>query len=296
VPLDPGKYWYKFIVDGGWMTDPDNRLRETDPEGNENSVYYKPNVTFRLTGHTANKDAFLSGSFNNWNPGELPMQKDPTGWTIQLYLADGTHTYKFVVDGKWTEDPANSERVADGQKGFNSILRLGKPHVFELKGYTGARNVTLYGNFNDWRPNEWHMRKTPDGWVLPYTLGPGNYEYRFNVDGKSIADPANPLFVNDRHLKTTNSYLIIQPNYTFRLTGYPDAKEISLAGDFNNWTPGALKMSHAGNTWSFDIHLSTGKHLYKFVVDGHWTKDPENPLWEENEYNTDNSVLWMEEK
>ncbi len=29
LPLKPGKYTYKFIVDGRWMTDPSNRQRET---------------------------------------------------------------------------------------------------------------------------------------------------------------------------------------------------------------------------------------------------------------------------
>jgi hypothetical protein len=296
VRLGPGKYWYKFIVDGGWTTDPDNTLDETDPNGNVNSVYYKPNVTFTLPGHTGNKDAFLTGSFNNWNPGELPMQRTPTDWTIQLYLAEGTYTYKFVVDGKRIEDPANSNRAPDEHNGFNSVFRLGNPHLFTLRGYHTAKTVMLAGTFNGWRTNEWYMHKTADGWELPYTLGPGNYEYRFIIDGKWIDDPANPLFVYNRDHHVANAYLIIQPNYTFRLRGYPDAGQVCLAGDFNDWTPNSLKMKRVGDAWVFKIHLSVGKHLYKFVVDGHWIKDPDNPLWEENEYNTDNSVLWWEDK
>lgn len=296
IPLGPGKYWYKFIVDGNWTTDRDNNLTETDLHGNVNSVYFKPNVTFTLAGHLAARDAFLTGSFCNWNPGELPMQKGPDGWTIQLYLAEGTYTYRFLVDGKLMEDPANSDRIPDRNKGYNSIFRLGQPHLFTLKGYPRAANVALAGTFNGWQPNEWYMHKTAGGWQLPYTLGPGNYQYRFVVDGKWVTDPSNPLFIYNRAHHVANSFLIIQPNYTFRLTGYPDAQEVFLAGDFNDWTPNSLKMARVGNTWVFHIHLSTGKHLYKFIVDGRWIKDPDDPLWEENEYNTDNSVLWMEEK
>ena len=33
VSLRPGKYWYKFIVNGNWITDPDNLITENDGRG-----------------------------------------------------------------------------------------------------------------------------------------------------------------------------------------------------------------------------------------------------------------------
>jgi CubicO group peptidase (beta-lactamase class C family) len=42
VDLKPGKYLYKFIVDGNWITDPANPATETDDRGNINSVMTKP--------------------------------------------------------------------------------------------------------------------------------------------------------------------------------------------------------------------------------------------------------------
>lgn len=36
--LKPGKYQYKFIVDGQWRTDPLNRLTIRNPFGSENSI------------------------------------------------------------------------------------------------------------------------------------------------------------------------------------------------------------------------------------------------------------------
>ena len=292
VVLEPGKYWYKFIIDGGWTTDPNNALNEDDGEGNTNSVYYKTNRVFVFTGFLGARDAYLSGSFNEWNPGELPMDKGPFGWSINVYLAEGTYTYKFVVDGKWYVDPRNNNRLPDGHGGFNSMLRLGKPYLFALRGYATAKSVVLAGSFNGWKTYELFLHRTATGWELPYTLGPGNYGYRFIVDGKWITDPANPLFINDNH--TANSYLIVGANYVFRLQGYEQAKTVFLAGDFNNWTPDALAMKRVGNAWVFRVHLSVGKHLYKFVVDGQWIKDPADELWEGNEYGTDNSVIWWE--
>ena len=38
VELEPGQYQYKFIVDGQWILDPANPNKETDLQGNDNSV------------------------------------------------------------------------------------------------------------------------------------------------------------------------------------------------------------------------------------------------------------------
>ncbi|HYG81923.1 MAG TPA: serine hydrolase, partial [Pyrinomonadaceae bacterium] len=41
VDLKPGKYTYKFVIDGNWITDPANPERENDGQGNINSVLLK---------------------------------------------------------------------------------------------------------------------------------------------------------------------------------------------------------------------------------------------------------------
>lgn len=94
--------------------------------------------------------------------------------------------------------------------------------------------------------------------------------------------------------RTGNAYFIIQPNYTFRLKGFNNAKNVFLAGDFNDWSPDTFLMKREGDEWVFTVHLSPGKHVYKFVVDGKWILDPGNKLWEQNEHDTGNSVLWIE--
>lgn len=38
INLNGGKHHYKFIVDGEWITDPDNSVKEYDYSGNINSV------------------------------------------------------------------------------------------------------------------------------------------------------------------------------------------------------------------------------------------------------------------
>jgi len=294
VKLGPGKYWYKFIIDGGWTPDPDNELSEDDLRGNINSVYYKTNTVFTLNRFLNARQVYLAGSFNQWDTRNLGMARTIDGWRAELYLSEGTHRYKYFVDGVAYQDPNNSQQLPDGHRGYNSVLRIGKSHLFKLKGYGSAQEVILSGTFDDWHEHELPMKRTETGWALSYTLGPGNYEYKFIVDGKWIVDPENPYFVRHEDASTDNSYLIIGPNHTFHLPGFDSAQRVYLAGDFNNWTPDALQMKRIGNEWVFPIHLSVGKHLYKYIVDGKWIIDPSNPLWEGNEYNTQNSVIWTE--
>jgi len=292
VTLSPGKYWYKFIVDGNWTVDKDNGLAENDGMGNNNSVYYKPNYTFKLNGFEQAKWVFLSGSFNGWEPRQLALNKTTGGWTLPLYLAKGTHTYRFIANGKWMADPFNADRLPNEFNEFNSVIRIGTPYVFRLPGYQDAKEVVLAGSFNNWREDELFLEKTDTGWVLPYTLGPGNYEYRFKVNGKSINYPANET-TGYGQSKQRNARLVIGANYTFRLKGHAGAANVFLAGDFNNWSPNSFAMQKVDNEWTLRVNLSPGKHTYKFVVDGEWIRDPGNELWEQNEYSSGNSVIWF---
>lgn len=77
---------------------------------------------------------------------------------------------------------------------------------------------------------------------------------------------------------------------TFRLKGYASAKNIVVAGGFNDWSTASAKMKRVGNEWVVETEAEPGKHLYKFVVDGQWILDPANKqtAWE-NGY--ENSVV-----
>jgi len=71
------------------------------------------------------------------------------------------------------------------------------------------------------------------------------------------------------------------------------AKEVRLAGEFNDWDPFGYSLSHTGNEWHVSMRLKPGKYLYKFLVDGQWIRDPGNRQWEQNDFGTGNSVLWI---
>lgn len=294
VKLAPGKHWYKFIIDGRWTIDRDNKLVENDGKGNDNSVYYKPNYIFRSHSFLNSKELFVAGSFNNWNATEVRLAKTDNGWATAVYLADGTYTYRFIADSKWSEDPENKERFPNEFGEFNSVIKLGHQQLFILDGYTNASNITLLGSFNNWKDNELFMKKTNNGWELPYALGAGNYEYTFKADGKWVS-ATSPGALTDDAGKASYYNLVIQPNYTFRLKGFDEAKDVFIAGDFNNWSPNTYRLTKDGNEWIINLYIDKGKHLYKFVVDGKWMIDPGNSLWEQNEFSTGNSVLWIDQ-
>lgn len=292
LPLSPGKHCYKYVIDGRWMHDRGNPNRDDDLYGGYNSVYYVTNHVFEVKGLDGARTVVLSGSFNNWDERTIRMSKTPRGWQLPVYLQDGTYAYKFIVDGKWMTDPANPTTRDDGKGHLNSFISIGSGVTFELPGYAQAKSVYVAGTFNNWNREELAMKKTATGWSLSYVLGPGNYQYKFIVDGMWLADPANPIRATEGG--QLNSLLTVKPNQQFFLSGYKDAREVLIAGNFSYWLPYSMKK--VDNGWVIDLYLPPGKCLYKFIVDGKWILDPSNSLWEENRFHTGNSLLWKDQQ
>jgi len=73
----------------------------------------------------------------------------------------------------------------------------------------------------------------------------------------------------------------------------PKAQKVYLAGDFNNWSPSVDFMydSDGSGLWQRMMPLKTGKHRYKYVIDGEYVVDPNNPQMESDEIGTPYSLL-----
>lgn len=55
----------------------------------------------------------------------------------------------------------------------------------------------------------------------------------------------------------------------------PDASQVFLMGDFNDWDPASHPMKRQPDgAWLIQIPLSHGHHHYQFLVDGKPTLDP----------------------
>ncbi|MBV9008130.1 MAG: glycogen-binding domain-containing protein [Verrucomicrobia bacterium] len=68
---------------------------------------------------------FLAGDFNSWNTTSTPMARAPGDlWKVALTVQPGHHQYKFIADGHWTSDPANTDTAPDLFGGYNSVLTV----------------------------------------------------------------------------------------------------------------------------------------------------------------------------
>jgi 1,4-alpha-glucan branching enzyme len=79
---------------------------------------------------------------------------------------------------------------------------------------------------------------------------------------------------------------------TFILSGHPDAKQVYLAGDFNQWDPKKQRMSkYRDGSFKARIALAPGAYQYKFVADGVLLIDPAACEQVKNELGTVNSLV-----
>jgi len=73
----------------------------------------------------------------------------------------------------------------------------------------------------------------------------------------------------------------------------PEAKAVSLAGDFNKWSieAGAMKRKDDG-TWTIAVPLKPGVYHYMFVVDGEgWVSDPQAESYRDDGFGNKNAIL-----
>ncbi len=294
IDIPAGRHEYKFIIDGYWKRDMNNLTKISDNCGDYNSVYFKPNHIFKYS-NTDARSVLLSGSFNNWDEKNTQMLKDHSGWYLPVFLPDGDYTYKFIVDGNWICDPSNSQRASNEYNTDNSFLEIGQKSkiTFNLAGFPNAQKVILTGSFNGWNETQLVMKSSEQGWTYTIPLRAGFYTYKYIVDGRWYADSANLTFPSSI-LNEIDNWMVVEPNHNFVLSGYSDAKDVRITGSFINWMEPGLKMSKVGEDWVLPFFLENGKITYKFIVDGKWIIDPKNNQFEENEFNTGNSVIWIE--
>ena len=72
----------------------------------------------------------------------------------------------------------------------------------------------------------------------------------------------------------------------------PGAKNVCVAGSFNEWNPNRTPLAPLGNgRWAGDLAIKPGRHEYLFVVDGQWLPDPKAKEAVQNPFGGQNSVL-----
>lgn len=99
----------------------------------------------------------------------------------------------------------------------------------------------------------------------------------------ALSPPSRPPFVGVRH--TPEGVRFIHP-------GRPEQR-VSVAGDFNNWSPTAAVMEYDASigAHAVTLRLPPGRRQYRLVIDGRWIADPHNPETQRNAFDEVNSVV-----
>ena len=85
--------------------------KESDPKSEK----------FHFTASDA-MSVLLVGDFTHWQSRPIPMRKGPDGvWTAAADLSPGNHTYRFIVDGEWRDDPECAVHVPNPYGGEDMV-------------------------------------------------------------------------------------------------------------------------------------------------------------------------------
>jgi hypothetical protein len=308
---DKMSWQYKFIINENYWVEPPhyikNRIHIYDPSKGkeyENMLMILPslkgNTVFKLKGFNTAEEIYLSGSFNNWDTHKHKFGIEKGEWVCRVNLDSGKHFYKFIVDGHWMIDPANPNTEYDRDGNLNSVLYITdepkpqKPKTdsvlptnrpltrFELYGFAQAKNVVLTGSFDSWSKKKYQMERVDSVWKIDLPLPDGKFEYKFLVDGNWMRDPKNPVYSG--FPPYDNSVITVGKPDTFRLEGFKNANKVVLSGTFVDWSENKIQAKLINGVWLATVFLESGKHHYKFIVDGEWILDPKNPLKEKTDY------------
>jgi hypothetical protein len=286
-------------------------------------------ITFRVdmseySGEFTN--VYVSGSFNGWSGDAnqlLDMDMDGV-YEADLLLENGNYEYKFTLDG-WAvqEEFIGGEPCVITMDGYhNRALTVTGPAVlpavcwnscYECDYDPGIYDVTfsvdmnefggsyggvfLNGNFNGWCGDCTQMFDPEMDGIYEVTiqLTPGNYEYKFTLDGWSQQEmfaEGEPCTVTN--FGFTNRFVEIvettfiptvcwnscyacgqgpQPkNVTFSvdMSDYEGSyTNVYVSGSFNGWCGDCNLMTETDlpNVYETTIILNDGTYEYKFTLD-----------------------------
>lgn len=72
----------------------------------------------------------------------------------------------------------------------------------------------------------------------------------------------------------------------------PQAREVFIAGSFNDWQSTATPLKSAGDgKWLVELSLPPGRFEYRFIADGEWVDDPNAKEFVPNPHGGANALL-----
>jgi len=102
------------------------------------------------------------------------------------------------------------------------------------------------------------------------------------------------IMVKKRKSKVLESEMKVLKKANFTILA-PEAQNVSLAGDFNDWDKNCHILKKDSNgTWEINMDLKPGRYEYRFVVDEEWENDPNCTIFAPNPFGSENCVLTLE--
>jgi len=94
------------------------------------------------------------------------------------------------------------------------------------------------------------------------------------VEVEATAPEARPALPRDDEPESTREVTV-----RYR---HPSASDVRIAGDFNGWVPdkgvrSLVEQDSGSRVWTKILVLPPGRYEYRYVVDGEWREDPDNP-------------------
>lgn len=142
-----------------------------------------------------------------------------------FYCYERTHKisqikYRLVIDGLWTTDPLNPEKIYDDDVNLyfskvsdtagirrNTEVTDNSTVHFIYKGEAG-QTIRLAGNFSNWDPWIYQLRETyPGFYELELPLPDGKYYYNYYIGLTPVLDTTNP---ERTYLKDGKAVSVIQ--------------------------------------------------------------------------------------
>ncbi len=142
------------------------------------------------------------------------MERSRHGVWFYVYVPQGNETgdlrYKYIADGFFVADPANTLQKEDGARGMFSLFMFDDESIRPAAGVVLAKKsrgthsrevlfrfylpeasrVEIAGTFNHWNGNMDIMREKGNGlYELRKSLPPGEHHYILRVDGVPLAVP-----------------------------------------------------------------------------------------------------------
>ncbi|MFW5689256.1 MAG: hypothetical protein ACOC1U_06775 [Spirochaetota bacterium] len=154
-------------------------------------------------------------AFEHENFGTLhALDRNENDLYVLLYpLSDAPETdgaielrYRMVVNGIWTTDPSNPDRIVDrwGVRLSRTVIERTERTVTEtpivhpdgtvefIVTAPAGSQVSIVGSFNGWDPFMTPLLETEPGrFTRRLRLGPGEHLYYYTVDGLRVPDPLN---------------------------------------------------------------------------------------------------------